>query len=193
MPAKDCWTALCDSIDNIDKEELDKYIDNFQIDSAFKMFVEFCRENRHDLFILSDGFDYYIQKILKKEGIEEVSIYSNHLTIDMNKLIPSFPYFDSGFLSSANCKRNHIINNSSDDDFTFYIGDGNSDKDTAQYCDFIFAKNDLLKLCEKERITYFPFQNFSQITDRMKELMSRNRLHKRYRAGLKRKTAYIAE
>ena len=48
--------------------------------------------------------------------------------------------------TSANCKKNHIINHSSDDDITIYIGDGNSDKDAAQYCDFIFAKNDLLKV-----------------------------------------------
>ncbi len=194
LPAKDCWIALCASIDRINKEELDDFIGTFSIDAAFKMFLEFCRESRHDLFILSDGFDYYIEKIFKKDGIQGVNIYSNHLTINSDKkLIPSFPYFDSEFLTSANCKRNHIMNNSSDDDYTFYIGDGNSDKDTAEYCDFIFAKNDLLKFCEKERITYFPFHNFSEITGRLKELMLKKRLRKRYRAGLKRKTAYIAE
>jgi 2,3-diketo-5-methylthio-1-phosphopentane phosphatase len=194
LPAKDSWIALCSSIGAIKKDELDQYISTFTIDEGFNDFVKFCKESRHDLFILSDGFDYYIEKIFCKEGIEGINIYSNRLTIDHeNKLIPSFPYFDSEFLTSANCKRNHIINNSSDDDYTFYIGDGNSDKYAAQYCDFIFAKNDLLKFCEKERITYFPFQNFFDVTERIKELSAKKRLRKRHRAVLKRKKAYMAE
>ncbi len=194
LPAKDSWIALCGSINAINKEELDQYISTFQINEGFKEFVKFCKESSHDVFVLSDGFDYYIDKIFTKEGIEGINVYSNRLTINSeNKLIPSFPYFDSEFLTSANCKRNHIISNSGDDDFTFYIGDGNSDKYAAQYCDFIFAKNDLLKFCEKERITYFPFQNFFEVTERMKELTAKKRLKKRHRAVLNRKTAYMAE
>lgn len=194
LPAKESWIALCGSVGSVNKEELDRFISTIRIDEGFKDFVKFCTENNHYMFILSDGFDYYIDRIFNKEGIEGINIYSNRLTINNeNKLLPSFPYFDSGFLTSANCKRNHILSNSSDDDFTFYIGDGNSDKYAAQYCDFIFAKNGLLKFCEKERITYFPFQNFFEVTEKMKELTAKKRLKKRHGAVLKRRNAYLAE
>ena len=44
--------------------------------------------------ILSDGFDYYINKILQKENINGLTIYSNKLTINsFGKLIPEFPLF----------------------------------------------------------------------------------------------------
>ena len=57
----------------------------------------------------------------------------------------------------ANCKRNHILNSSSDDDITIYIGDGWSDTCAAEHCDFIFAKKSLLKYCEAKWISILPF------------------------------------
>jgi 2-hydroxy-3-keto-5-methylthiopentenyl-1-phosphate phosphatase len=107
--------------------------------------------------------------------------------------LPEFPYLDASCPSSANCKRNHIITHSSDEDYTVFIGDGNSDKFVAEYCDFIFAKDDLLKYCERERITYFPFNNFHDVVVRMEQLASKKRLKKRHQAELKRRAVYIAE
>jgi len=108
-------------------------------------------------------------------------------------LIPSFPYYDVACSSSANCKRNHIINNSGDDEYTVYIGDGNSDKYTIDFCDFIFAKDDLLKYCERNRISYFPFNNFLDVKNKLEQLQSKKNLKKRHRAELKRKETYKAE
>jgi 2,3-diketo-5-methylthio-1-phosphopentane phosphatase len=193
VPAKESWIALCSTIESINQNELDSFINTISIDEGFKDFVKFSRESCHDLFILSDGFDYYINRIFNREGIEALTVYSNKLSINGGKLIPSFPYFDSEFRNSANCKRNHILSHSADDDYTFYIGDGNSDKYTAPYCDFIFAKNDLLKFCERERITFFPYRNFFEVTDKIKELNAKKRLRKRHGALLKRRNAYMAE
>ena len=115
------------------------------------------------------------------------------MEVKNGKLIPSFPYFKADFVSSANCKRDHIINNSSENDYTVFIGDGNSDKDAVLYSDFIFAKNDLLRFCEMERITFFPFKNFYDVINRLEELMNKKRLKKRHQAQLKRREAYIVE
>jgi 2-hydroxy-3-keto-5-methylthiopentenyl-1-phosphate phosphatase len=110
-----------------------------------------------------------------------------------NKLIPQFPYEDPYYRYSANCKRNHIINNSRDEDFTVYIGDGNSDKDTALYCDIIFAKKSLLKYCEKERISFFPYKTLDDVIDKLSAILIRKNLKKRHQAGLKRRELYISE
>ncbi|MCK5085877.1 MAG: 2-hydroxy-3-keto-5-methylthiopentenyl-1-phosphate phosphatase, partial [Melioribacteraceae bacterium] len=108
-----------------------------------------------------------------------------------NNLIPQFPYTDEECKICANCKRNHILNNSSDDDFTIYIGDGLSDTCPAQFVDFIFAKRSLLKFCEKNRISYFPYNNFYDIKNRLDELMKKKRIKKRHQAELKRREVYI--
>jgi len=193
ISSKECWLSLCESVHHINKNELDNFIDEIKIDLGFKDFISFCKKNQLVHFILSDGFDYYIERILKRENLGDIKYYSNKLQIINNKLIPSFPHHDIDFPNSANCKRNHIINNSGDEEYTVFIGDGNSDKNTVHYCDFIFAKNDLLKYCEKERISYFPFKNFNDVQQIMIKLLSKKRLKKRHQAELKRREAYIQE
>jgi 2-hydroxy-3-keto-5-methylthiopentenyl-1-phosphate phosphatase len=192
ISAKDCWIELCSSVECIEKKELDDSIDQMEIDSTFTDFISFCKENEIDHYILSDGFGYYLERILTRENLN-VEYFANTLSVSGNKLIPSFPYLDLGFSSSANCKRNHIINYSGDEDYTVFIGDGNSDKDTVQYCDFVFAKGDLLKFCERERISYFPFNNFDDVKQTMTKLLSKKKLKKRHQAELKRREAYMQE
>lgn len=194
ISAQQCWISLCESTKIPGRKELNDFIDTIEIDSSFHKFAEFCEKNRIEFFVLSDGFDYYIDRIFERENLHHIKVYSNKLELkEDNRLIPVFPYLDSGCRSSANCKRNHIINHSGDEEFTVFIGDGNSDKYTAQFCDFIFAKDDLLKFCEKERITYFPFNDFNDVISKMKNLMSKKRLKKRHQAELKRREAYMAE
>jgi 2,3-diketo-5-methylthio-1-phosphopentane phosphatase len=193
ISSRECWIKLCSAVPSVNKNEFDDFIVNISLDPTFEKFKDYCKNENFKLYILSDGFDYYIDKIFEKNEINGLTVYSNHLEIVDGKLIPSFPYYDEASFSSANCKRNHIINHSSEEDFTVFIGDGNSDKDSIEYCDFIFAKDDLLKFCEKERITYFPFKNFDNVIKKLDELKERKRLKKRLRAHLKRQQAYTTE
>ena len=194
ISAKECWLSLCGSVENFDQKSLDDFIGTMEIDETFPGFVKYCESSGIELFVLSDGFDYYIKKIFEREKLQNLNVYSNKLVITSdNKLIPEFPYLDANFKTSANCKRNHIINHSGDDEFTVFIGDGNSDKETALICDFIFAKDGLLRHCEMERITFFPFENFNDVIERMEKLSAKKRLKKRYQAELKRKELYIRE
>lgn len=194
ISSRDCWIELCNSVENISKAELDSFISTIPIDKSFALFNEHCSRNDFQLYVLSDGFDYYIDRIFKQENLSNIKYFANKLEIsNTGKLIPSFPYYDIACSSSANCKRNHIINNSGDDDFTIYIGDGNSDKYTIDFCDFIFAKDDLLKYCERNRISYFPFNNFLDVKNKLEQLQGKKNLKKRHRAELKRKEVYKAE
>ena len=194
ITARKCWELLFATVNKINKPELNSFIDKMEVDPTFHHFHTYCLENKIEMFVLSDGFDYYLNRIFKKENLNHIKIFANNLIINVNnELIPSFPYFDLDCQTSANCKRNHILNNSGDDDYTVYIGDGNSDKHSTQFCDFIFAKNDLLKYCEKERITYFPFSNFNDVITRLEALKLKKRLRKRHQAELKRREVYLQE
>ncbi len=194
ISARQCWISLCEMAGEVDRKKFDEFICSMKIDRTFSELVNYCRREEIELFVLSDGFDYYINKIFEKEKLQDIKVYSNKLTITGDgKLIPAFPYLDAQWTTSANCKRNHIINHSSDDDYTVFIGDGNSDKHTIRFCDFIFAKDDLLKFCEAERITYFPFKDFNDVIVKLQQLRSRKRLKKRHQAELKRKELYTME
>ena len=194
ISSRQCWDELCDSVDNINKAELDEFIDLLDVDPTFIPFVKFCSENKIDMVVLSDGFDYYIDRLFNKAGLAGLKYYSNKLFVDDKGILKAeYPYFDVDSPTSANCKKNHIINHSSDDEYTVYIGDGNSDKEAAQYCDFIFAKDGLARFCSMERISFYPFRDFNEVQNKLTELMLKKNLRKRHQAQLKRKSAYMAE
>lgn len=194
ITARQCWEMLNDSVTAVDKNKLNELIDSIEIDAAFCSFINYCKDHVIDVIVLSDGFDYYIDRIFKRENLSHLTYYSNNLVVkENNKMELSFPYYDSSCPTSANCKRNHVINNSSDDDFTVYIGDGNSDKYPVLFCDYIFAKKSLLKFCEVERIPFFPYTTFDDIIKRFEDLLAKKRLKKRHQAELKRKEIYTLE
>jgi len=190
--ARQSWEMLCKTINNLDIKKFDDFLLSSEIDNSFKKFIEYCTENNYEVRILSDGLDYYINKILLKENLSHLEVYSNKLSFDNNgNLIPIFPYTDEECKRCANCKRNHVLNFSGDDEFSIYIGDGYSDVCPAQYCDYIFAKKSLLKYCEINRITYYPYSDFNDVIKKLEELKQKKRLKKRYQAELKRKEVYI--
>ncbi len=194
ISAKECWLQLCETTGQINIDEFNNFIDSMEIDDTFHRLVKFSSDTNSEMIILSDGFDYYINRVLVKAGLNNIKYFSNKLSIsDDFKLHPEFPYSDEMSISSANCKWNHILNHSSEDDFTVFIGDGLSDNETVQYCDYVFAKDSLLRFCEMERITFFPFKNFIDVVKKLEELNSKKRLKKRHQAVIKRKHAYMME
>ncbi|MBZ0177678.1 MAG: MtnX-like HAD-IB family phosphatase [Melioribacteraceae bacterium] len=185
------WERLCETVENLNRDDLNKMIDEIEIDDYFHEFLNYCESNNIEVMILSDGLDYYIDRILTREKLSHLNFVSNKVEFGKNnEMLPSFPYTDEECSQCANCKRNHVIANSGDDEYSVYIGDGYSDKCPAQYCDFIFAKKSLLKYCEKNRISYFPYSSFADVLKIFKKLQSKKRLRKRHQAELKRKEVY---
>lgn len=187
----DTWRQLCATVKNFDEAVFDQFLSEIDIDPTFKSFVDYCDNHNFEVFILSDGLDYYINRILEREGLAHIATYSNKLTFAGKELIPEFPYTDEECKQCANCKRNHVINHSADDDFTVYIGDGYSDACPVQYCDFIFAKKSLLKFCEVNRISFSPYKNFNDVRRKLETLRVKKRLKKRHQAELKRREVYL--
>ncbi|MGE5352014.1 MAG: MtnX-like HAD-IB family phosphatase [Bacteroidota bacterium] len=186
ITSPESWYLMFDTIKTLDFEKFLKFLEEIEIDPTFKDFVDYCRASRFEIRVLSDGFDIYIKRILEREGLGDLEVYCNRAEINEGRLKPVFPYGDEHCRFCGNCKRNHLLSKSGDEDYIVYIGDGYSDKCPVQFCDFIFAKASLLKYCEVNRITYFPFRDFQDIRKKLEELRNKKRLKKRYQAELKR-------
>ncbi|MCP5063041.1 MAG: MtnX-like HAD-IB family phosphatase [Ignavibacteriae bacterium] len=192
ISSQDVWLRLCASVENFDKKKFDEYLDACSIDEGFKDFLDYCVKYEFDVTIVSDGLDYYINHISKKNNFDHLKIFSNKVEINDNgDLIPNFPYTDEECKDCANCKRNHILNSSSDEDITIYIGDGWSDTCAAQHCDFIFAKRSLLKFCESNSVPYYPYNSFNDIIKIVENLRTKKKIKKRNQVRLKRRKAYM--
>lgn len=192
LNSKEVWIQLCETVKDFNESKFDKFLESIKIDPYFNEFKDFCNANNFPVVILSDGLDYYIDKISKKGNFSDLPIYSNKLTFGKKgELIPNFPYTDEECPKCANCKRNHILNSSGDEDITIYIGDGYSDTCAAEHCDFIFAKKSLLKYCEQNGLPYFPFEDFNDVQKIVEQLSNKKKVKKRHRASLKRREAYM--
>jgi len=203
LSACDCFRRECEACGEVDRKTLDRFLDAQEIDPAFAGFVQFCRTRGIELTVVSDGMDYYIDRILKNKGLADISYYANRLELvevdgtSRVRLQPSFPYRDESCDRCACCKRNHILSMSAEEDIVVYVGDGYSDRCPARYADVVFAKEDLLKYCQSENIPCLQYRTFADIGRRLERMIDRKdsaggiRLRKRRQAELARCEAYL--
>jgi len=203
ISAVECFRRESAACGEVERRTLDRFLDAQEIDETFISFVAFCKDRELDLTILSDGMDYYLRRILERHGVGEVKFYANHLElvpVDGSgnvRLEPAFPYTDEICDRCACCKRNHMLTRSADEDVIVYVGEGYSDRCPARYADAVFAKDELLKYCQQENISYFEYHAFADVKERLRALLDkpgkRPALRKRRQAELARQAAFIAE
>jgi 2-hydroxy-3-keto-5-methylthiopentenyl-1-phosphate phosphatase len=179
----------------------DEFIDRQKIDPTFINFISFLNqykngEKKVEYFIVSDGLDYYITRILRNNGLESVAYFSNHAEFihdgDQIRLNISYHFTDEECDRCACCKRNHMLSLSADDDVIVYIGEGFSDFCPVKYADIVFAKDELQTYCQRENITFHYYKDFNDIKLRLKEIFGRKRINKRQQAIFNRKDVLMA-
>ena len=203
LSAAECFLRECEACGEVDRRQLDKFLDDQNIDPSFGEFVKFCRDRNIEGTILSDGMNYYIERILKNHGLADVPFFANRLDFvpvdgtSRVRLQPSFPHRDENCDRCACCKRNHMLALAADNDIIVYIGEGFSDRCPARYADVVFAKDDLKEYCRESGIPFVPFRTFGDVTRRLTKMIDRNdsiggvRLRKRRRAELARCEVFL--
>ncbi|HEV8538101.1 MAG TPA: MtnX-like HAD-IB family phosphatase [Bacteroidota bacterium] len=206
ISAVECFRRECAACGTVNLSALHEFLDRQEIDSTFVDFVSFCRARQLELCLLSDGMDYYISRILGRHGVGDVRFFANTL-----RLIPvdggshvrfeaHFPYTDEVCDRCACCKRNHLLTMSADEDRIIYIGEGYSDRCPARFADVVFAKDELLKYCQAENISYYEYTSFGDIVERLQRLSGGERtegsiagLPRRRQAERARRDVFIGE
>jgi 2,3-diketo-5-methylthio-1-phosphopentane phosphatase len=193
ITAQECWARLFRAAPSITRPQLEDHTDLQKIDPHFKQFVEFCSARKVEFYVLSDGFDFYIERFLKNHGLETVKFFANHLDFDgVGTAYPTFPFTDSECDKCGNCKRNHLLSLTGEDDVIVYIGDGYSDRCPAEHADVVFAKRDLLRYCQARNVSFYAFQTFRDVTERLAAMIVQTGIRRRRRAELKRREAFMA-
>jgi len=188
------WHKLCSMLPKgTTLDDLREQAKQFDIDPYFKNFVEYCENKDLDLYIVSDGFDFYINQILEQNGFN-LPVVSNKLIEKENRLVPEYTYAsESCNCYSANCKRNFVLNKSDDTSLKIYIGDGYSDFCAAEHCDIIFAKKYLAAHCNENSLPHYNFKTFFDVKRILEKKINENTFKKRNRATVNAKNAYKYE
>ncbi|MGE5543888.1 MAG: MtnX-like HAD-IB family phosphatase [Bacillota bacterium] len=144
-------------------------IDKVTIDPGFPDFMAFCRERNFPVTILSDGYSFYIEYLLRREGIE-LPYYANRLLFTPQLDIEA-PYGSGCCDICGVCKLELLQKLRMPGQKTVYIGDGYSDFCPAQSADIVFAKARLYQHCLEAGKNAYCFETFTDIVNELNKMI----------------------
>ncbi|RKX25237.1 MAG: 2-hydroxy-3-keto-5-methylthiopentenyl-1-phosphate phosphatase [Candidatus Zixiibacteriota bacterium] len=154
-------------------EEIFEFLDKFELDGTFADFHHLCQANGVELIIVSEGLEFYIRRLLDREGLAYTKVISNIGVLKQNRLFVEFPYSNRTCQRCGSCKGERIaeyrqaVGGSC---AVAFVGDGYSDACAAGEADILFAKKDLLQYCQSKNIAYNEFEDFRDVAGRLAEL-----------------------
>ncbi len=194
IDARDCWRNGFATVGPVTKNEFTAFALTHSADKYFSTFVTYCRAQNIPVTVLSDGYDAYIDPVLAREGLSDLPLFSNRLQFNQDGSVePVFPYTDADCPRCANCKRNHLLTRSNDDQVIVYIGDGVSDRCPVKFADVVFAKDALVSFCETHNITFHRFTDFSDVLKMFRTIVETKKPRKRRTAELARNEVFLGE
>jgi 2,3-diketo-5-methylthio-1-phosphopentane phosphatase len=150
-----------------DLDMLREFARSQPIDPGFQLLQDECERRGIDIFVVSDGLDFYIEPFLGSHGVE-VKLYSNELAVVKGERVLSFPHFNEACGSCANCKSAHVEREKNQGKYIVYVGDGLSDKCAVSKADVVFAKGELGQYCEREGIPHHAFESLMEVASALK-------------------------
>ncbi|MFZ0961212.1 MAG: MtnX-like HAD-IB family phosphatase [Terriglobia bacterium] len=163
---------------NASEEELHAVIDAVPLDAEFKNFCKFARQRHLPLYILSDGFDYVIRRVLKRAGVGRhfrsgSNLFASALRVEGRRLTPSFPHAPEPCAHGcATCKEALMRRLREGRQPVIFMGDGMSDRFAVEVADIVFAKRHLLAHCRENGIACHPFETFKDVQATLEKLLA---------------------
>jgi 2-hydroxy-3-keto-5-methylthiopentenyl-1-phosphate phosphatase len=135
--------------------------------AGFREFAAWAAGNGHRLVVLSSGFRTVITRLVAEWGFSDLELTSHEALFSPEgaRLIWS----DRGDPCDAcgrPCKRFEIRRLELGRPLV-YIGDGVSDRCASRMADLVFARADLARHLEQERVTFLSFDDFDQVRRRL--------------------------
>lgn len=147
------------------RQQLDACLDGITIDPTFAPFSQWAQRHKIPLYVVSDGLDYAIERILHNHQITGLPVLANRLhQIGDRRWHITFPHA-SGYCLTASGTCKCRIARSLHPQQVVLIGDGRSDFCAAAAADHVMAKESLLAECQRGRLSHTPFENFDQVRE----------------------------
>lgn len=175
--SRDCLRAQM-SLVRASSEQLDALLEKIELDEGLRALLETCHRHHIPTHIISDGFDYCINRILSRGAqknlalvdlLREVRVCASHLeTAGDDTWHTDFPYFPRTCSHGcATCKPAlmRLLNRAGVT--TIFVGDGLSDRYAVAEADIVFAKKSLARYCEEQGIAHYVYNNLADVSARL--------------------------
>ncbi|PNP55489.1 hypothetical protein THARTR1_04319 [Trichoderma harzianum] len=162
---RDSFREMLDSVTTPFGECVDILLANIKLDPGFRDFYNWAQDNNVPIVILSGGMEPVIRALLDKllgPGWD-IQIVSNFVRAREGKSLN-----DSIEIRKYSSLPNRPT--------MFYAGDGVSDLSAAKETDLLFAKaeKDLVTWCENENVPFVTFNDWTSITQTVKDIVAGN-------------------
>lgn len=158
-------------------KELNALIDSAPVDPYFAKFYRSVRGRGLPLYVLSDGFDYVIRRILRRVGVDGqlrngAHLFASSLRVVGRRLVTSFPHAAVPCEHDcATCKADLLRRLGRGRYPIIFIGDGLSDRFAIEEADLVFAKRHLASYCLDRGVAYHSFASFREIEVELRDLL----------------------
>lgn len=179
---RDSFQDMIDSIPTPFDKCIELLLQNVQLDPKFRDFENWCRANNVPIVVLSGGMQPVIRALLAhlvgEEEVENMQIVSNDVAAKPGKSINeedgwTIQYHDDSSFGHDKSLEIRPYAALPERPVMFYAGDGVSDLSAAKETDLLFAKagRDLVTYCEKEKVPFTVFHDFSDIHQIVKDVV----------------------
>ncbi|MEM9487848.1 MAG: alpha-galactosidase [Myxococcota bacterium] len=171
------WQLTFEILDGMDlpRAELDEYLAGITIDPGARGLMAWCNQRDIPFRILSDGFDYNLERIQELHGVSfEFDCNQLRYEGDTWRISPGHPD-PACICTTGTCKRSHIQAWRAEHPAAFcvHIGNGRiSDLCGALTADLTFAKDSLADALSERGAAHELFDSLRDVTARLDQLHS---------------------
>ncbi|WP_337270518.1 MtnX-like HAD-IB family phosphatase [Oryzifoliimicrobium ureilyticus] len=169
ITAGECMQRQIAMLD-VSLEALGAFLDTVEIDPKFDAFKRLCDDAGISITIVSDGVDFFIERILAGHGITDIPVIANKLVVHSEpsgrtRFSLELPYADSACLAGSGVCKCRVVRSAADAAETkIYVGDGRSDFCVSNEPMFVYAKASLSEHCRENGIPFIAFKDFGDVT-----------------------------
>ena len=178
MGSRDCLHAQM-SLVRVTRQQLDSLLDSIAVDEGLIDLFKLCAAQTIPVHIISDGFDYFLNRILGRvlNGHRSLikSVRASHLEVSSRPWRTQFPYFHEICRHGcATCKPEvmRLLNPMKAP--AVFVGDGLSDRYAVECADLVFAKSELARYCRANSIAHIEYQELTDVAARLQSLISKD-------------------
>ncbi|MBU0548230.1 MAG: MtnX-like HAD-IB family phosphatase [Candidatus Omnitrophica bacterium] len=169
--SKTCMEGQLRGMD-LHKKSLDAYLPKIKLDPYFKTLYKFLQAKKVKTIVLSDNFDYILNRILKINGIKKLKVMVNKLSFTRDKVITEYPFKNKDCQVCAHCKTKNLLAKSPKGFTIIYVGDGTSDICPAKYAHLVFAKENLLRYFKDNKLDHVVFHNLKEVFNHLQRKLA---------------------
>ncbi|MGZ5354684.1 MAG: HAD-IB family phosphatase [Actinomycetota bacterium] len=166
--ARECILAQAALLDAPVDRMLAFAAEHCTLDPTFPPFVRWLEGEGIAVRVVSDGFGFYIEPMLRAAGLGHVSVITNAWTAEG----PERLVFESGHsecVGCGTCKMRAVLAARSRGRVAF-VGEGSSDRYAALYADVVFAKDRLVGYARDDGVPFLPWTTFDDARARLEGL-----------------------